>query len=454
MTNKKRLIFILIFILNSNCSFDNKSGIWNGEREIERIGVLEEGQKNEANQASDTSFEQIYSSEDLFSKEISLTKNITLSNPKKNLSWEMSSLNYQNFLGNIYLSGTDNIFLKEKIGKNKFSTPKIISSPLIVKENIIFSDNNGTIFNISQSGTINWKKNIYKKIYKKIYKNLVFTIYNNNIFVADNIGFIYSINLSNGNINWIKNHGIPLKSNIKVYENKIILINQENRILCLDVNDGRKLWDIRSVSSFIKLQNFLSSSISKKGELVTINSSGELMKINIADGRMLWAFNTLGSALLHDADFFKSSKIVISGDNIILSIKSSIFSYDLASGFNNWKQDVSTIGTPIIDGSNIFVVTDNGFFVIINNENGKIISSSNILKVLKNKKRKTRITGYIMGSGKIYSTTANGFLIVSSATSGKVEYFTKIGDPITSSPVIGEGNLYILTKNSRILGYN
>ena len=178
------------------------------------------------------------------------------------------------------------------------------------------------------------------------------------------------------------------------------------------------------------------------------------MKINVSDGKVFWAFNTLGSALLHDADFFKSSKIVINEDNIILSIKSSLFSYDLVSGFNNWKQDVSTAGTPIVDGDNIFVVTDNGFFVIIDKDSGKILSSSNILLVLKNKKRKTRITGYIMGSGKIYSTTANGFLIVSSATSGKAEYFTKIGDPITSSPVINEGNLYILTKNSRIIGYN
>ena len=59
-----------------------------------------------------------------------------------------------------------------------------------------------------------------------------------------------------------------------------------------------------------------------------------------------------------------------------------------------------------------------------------------------------------MGSGKIYSTTSNGFLIVSSASSGKAEYFTNIKDPITSSPIISNGNLYVLTKNSRIIGFN
>ncbi len=447
MNKKKNLIFFLIFIFLINCSFDNKTGIWSGsEKEKKRISNLEKEESG--------SFEYIYSSEDVFSKEISLSSEINISNPINNLSWEMSSLNYQNFLGNIYLSGVNNIFLKKKIGKNKFSTPKIISSPLIFKNDIIFTDNNGTIFSVDQSGEINWKKNIYRKIYKKIYKSLVFSIYQNSLYIADNIGFIYSINLKNGKLNWIKNHGIPLKSNIKIYKNKIFLINQDNRILCLHSEDGTKIWDVRSVSSFIKIQNFLSLAITNQDELIVINSAGDLLKLNINNGKVSWSFNTLETPLLHDADFFRSSRIVISENNIIFSVKSSILSYDLNTGYNNWKQEVSTINTPIVDKKNIFIVTDNGYFVVLNGDNGKIISSKNILKILKKSKRETKITGFVMGSGKIYSTTANGYLIVSSAVSGKVESFKKIGDPIMSSPIIVDGKLYILTGNSRIVGFN
>ena len=90
----------------------------------------------------------------------------------------------------------------------------------------------------------------------------------------------------------------------------------------------------------------------------------------------------------------------------------------------------------------------------MNLDNGEIISSVNILKILKKKKQKTKVVGFIMGSGKIYTTTLNGYLIVSSAISGKAEYFKKIGDPITSAPIINNGKLYILTKNSRIFGFN
>ena len=446
----KNLIFFLIFILLSSCSFDNKTGIWGGnEKEKQKISDISKNQQKKI-----ININTIYSPESIYSKEVSLTKNIRISTPKKNLSWKMSSLNHQNFLGNIYLSGVNKIFLKKKIGKNKFPKSKIISSPLVFENNIFFSDNRGTIFSIDQNGIINWKKNIYKKVDKKVYKNLVFSIYQNNVYVADNIGFVYSININDGKLNWIKNHVIPLKSNIKVFNNKIFLINQDNRIFCLNTKDGSKSWDIISVPSFIKLQNLLSIAISKQEYIVTINSSGDLLKVNSRDGRMVWSLNILESTLAHATDFFKTSKIVLTEDSIIFSSKSSIYSYDLNNGYINWKQEVSSVGAPIIDGSNIFILTENGYFVIIDKDKGKIISSTNILEILKKRKQATRIVGFIMGSGKIYSVTANGYLIVSSPISGKVEYFIEIGDPVTSSPIINNGKLYILTKNSRIIGFN
>ena len=449
MNKKKKLIFFLVLILLVNCSFDNKTGIWSGDKdEKRRISELEK------KQSRTISTDTIYSSENIYSEEKTLVKKISLSIPKKNLSWEMSGLNHQNFLGNIYLSGIDNTFLKKKIGKNKFSSSRITASPLIYKNNIFLSDDNGTIFNIDQSGKINWKKNIYKKIYNKIYKNLTFSIYKKDIYVADNIGFIYAIALDSGKLVWIKNHGIPLKSKIKIFDNQIFLINQDNRLLSFSTKDGSMIWNIRSISSFIKSQNFLSLALTKQGDVIASNSSGELLKVNSVNGDVDWSLNTLGSMLAHATDFFRSSDIVIINENIIFSTQSSIFSYNLNNGYTNWEIDVSAISIPIIDGKNIFFVTENGYFVIINMDTGKIISSTNILKILKKKNQFTKITGFIMGSGKIYSVTLNGYLIVSSASSGKVENFKKIGSPITSTPIINNGKLFIYTENSRILGFD
>ena len=450
MVKEFRILFsFLIFIFLTNCSFDNKTGIWSSEEnEKKRISIIEKQQKKILNTV------KLYSSESNYNKEIHGKNKIDLTKAKKNTEWKMSGMNLQNFLGNIYLQGTKDIFLKKKIGKNKFSLSKNLISPIISNNNIIFSDDRGNIFNITRHGKVIWKKNIYKKLYKKIYKVISLAIYKNSVFVSDNIGFIYKLNIKDGKTIWIKNHGIPIKSDIKLFEEKIYLINQDNRLICLNTNDGSLLWNSRSIGSFIKSQHLLSLAISKKKDLIILNSSGDLVKLKSSTGQIYWTLSTLGSLYAHDTDFFKSSKIVLIDNEIVFSTDTSTFSFNLTNGQLNWEIDVGSTNIPIIDKNNIFVLTNNGYFLNLERKTGNIIWSTNILKILKKKKQNTNVTGFVLGSGKIYATTNNGYLIISSADSGKVESFKKIGDPIYAPPIIHNGALFILTQNSRIFGLN
>ena len=448
MINLRYLIFFLIlklFFLTS-CSFDKKTGIWTGdEKELKRIEELEKASKG-------NKFKIFSGLEDSI-KEVSATKSISLGPPQKNSSWIMSGLNIQNSSGNLYLEGIKNKFLKKRIGKNKFDVFQKMHSPLFFENNIILSDDKGTIYRINKRGKVYWKNNIYKKIYKKLYKNLAFTLHNNYIYIVDNIGFLYVLDLNNGAVIWKKNIEIPIKSNIKVFNNKIYIINQDNTILCLSIEDGSKIWEVRTVKTFIKSQNLLGLSVSEKGNLIIINSAGNVLKINSNNGRVLWTMNSLISLSAFESDFFKSSDIVINNNDVIFSNILSTFSINLDDGHLNWINKIKSSTTPIVDKENIFLVTDNGFFVNLDKKTGKIIWANNILKSLKKRKQQTGISGFVMGSGKIYITTLNGYLIICSATNGIVEYNKKIAKSINTAPIISNGELYILTSSSKILGF-
>ncbi len=450
MNKINKFFFItLICIYTSSCSFDKKTGIWDsGKKEKERIAALE----NEQNKIKDKT--KIYSSNKTTLKEVKASQSIILNKPYSINEWKMPGQNLQNYISNIYLSGIENRFLKKKIGKNKFSISQVSSSPLYFDENIIITDDVGSIYSVHKSGKKNWKKNIYKKVYKKIYKNLSTFIHKDKIFIADNIGFIYSINLSDGKLNWIKNHGVPIKSNIKVFDNRIFVVNQDNRLIAFNTEDGAKIWDVRSISTFIKSQYFLSLATTQSGDIVMVTSSGDLMKIQGKNGTPEWSQNVTSVASTYSNDFFKSSDVLIDDDTIFFSTASSIYSFNLTNGYLNWQKEVSSSRTPIVNGNYIFIVSENGYFLCLDKKTGKIIWSTNTLKVLKKKKQNTIVTGFILGSGKMYITTLNGFLIVCSANNGSIKYFKSLGDTITAPPIIVDSSLYILTKDSKILGYN
>ena len=105
----KFLIFFLIFISFTSCSFSNKAGIWReGEKEKSRIAELEKEQKRQ------TEIIKVYTSDTISLEEIPAVKSVSLTEPKTNSSWKMSGLNLQNFVGNIHLPGINNNFLKKK----------------------------------------------------------------------------------------------------------------------------------------------------------------------------------------------------------------------------------------------------------------------------------------------------------------------------------------------------
>ena len=65
----------------------------------------------------------------------------------------------------------------------------------------------------------------------------------------------------NGKLFWIKNYGIPFKSQIKISNDKIYLIDQDNKFVCFDTEKGSQVWNLDDKPSFIKSQKYLGLSL-------------------------------------------------------------------------------------------------------------------------------------------------------------------------------------------------
>ena len=117
----------------------------------------------------------------------------------------------------------------------------------------------------------------------KLAKSLdeVASISNDILYIADNLGYIYALDLLSKNIIWAKNFGIPFRSNLIAVENQIFLANQDNKIYSLDRFTGEIKWNFPTSESLLK-STFINSIIADtvKKNLFFLNNAGELYSIN------------------------------------------------------------------------------------------------------------------------------------------------------------------------------
>ena len=229
-----------IFLSLISCSFDNKSGIWKNENRKVR---------KEENPYID--FKKITSINESF-KEIILYENdkdLTLSQIKNNENWKDVFFHMSNNYDNFSYTNSNNLIFKSK----RISKTKINKDILFEEGNVIISDEKGNIiiFSLDENKILR-KYNFYKKRFKNLKKKLNLIVENNIIYVTDNIGFFYAYDYQKNKIIWAKNYKIPFKSNIKIYDNKILTSNQNNNFYFFNKNNGEVLRLIPTEETLVK----------------------------------------------------------------------------------------------------------------------------------------------------------------------------------------------------------
>ena len=72
---------------------------------------------------------------------------------------------------------------------------------------------------------------------------------NNEILVvSDNIAKVYAIKIDTGELLWTKTNSAPFNSQIKIYDNKVYVVDFNNTLKCFSVEDGSLVFEFLLVS--------------------------------------------------------------------------------------------------------------------------------------------------------------------------------------------------------------
>ncbi len=328
-----------------------------------------------------------------------------------------------------------------------FNQPELI---FLKDESIIFFDGKGSIFKVNKDLKEIWKVNHYTKKEQKLKPIIYFAQKDEKLIIADNLSKIFLINLKDGNlINSIESN-TGFNSNIKVSNEKFFILDFDNTIRCFSTKDGSELWNFDTENPFIKSKKKLSLII--KGELVFfINSIGDLTALNVNNGSLFWQTPTQSNIIYQDAFTLENSDLVFANDSIFFSNnKNELFSIDARTGVINWKQTVNSSLTPTIFQNLVFVVSNEGYLFVVDNNSGNIIRITNMLKNVKDKKNQIKPSGFLIAGNKIYLSLNNGRLIKADLSTGVEETIKKISNSKILRPNIFRENMYLLKNNAII----
>ncbi len=436
----KLLKVIIIFLILTHCSFDNKSGIWQDEdTNINKNSVIFKDFKNV--NIIKKSFKKIIP----IKKDFKFKKNTSY----KNYDWHDIYFSQSNNLKNFAYGESFNLISKSR----KLTKYKIDNYFLVKNNNAIITDQKGNIiiFSIDKNKII-YKFNFYKKKYKKTQKKLNIIVNNNLLYVSDNLGYLYVLDLEKNKILWAKKYEIGFRSNIKIYKNKLATSNINNKLFYINKNNGQVLTILPTEETLIK--NDFKNNLSLNDNLLFfINTFGTLYAINNDNMKILWFINLNQSLNLDPSNIFNGNQIVNHKDKLVVSTNEFTYIIDQKNGSTLHKKNFSSGLRPIILNDNLFIITRNNFLISLNINTGQIIYSYDLslktAKFLDNQKKKFYVKNFMFLNGKIVVFFENSYISILNIY-GEVEQMRRLPSKINSFPIIINRSLLYLDERKKL----
>ena len=433
-----KLIFLFIFIIISACSLNSQSKFWTKSKEVT---------KDNNNLNNKVKKQEIFKKEKILKKEFN-----------KNLKIKINSNSASNYKNNINSNNSGLVNFSGELKRSsryKFSKIKNFYQyePELIFDgsNLIFFENKGTILKFNENSKLVWKKNFYLKQEKKLNPVLQFASNDKYLIVADNLAKYFMLDKENGELIWSKNNSAPFNSQIKIFKDKFFIIDFDNTLRCFSLKNGNELWNVKTQNSLIRSQKKLSMVI-VDSVIFFNNSNGDISSVNLNNGELLWQFPTQNSLVYESAFSLETSEIVTDGKALYFSNnKNQFYSIDLSTGSLNWKTKVNSNLKPTVIENIIFTVSIEGYLILIDRKNGNIIRITDVFDYFKTKKRNLiKPTGFIVGLDSVYLSTDNGRLLVVDNSSGKIVSAIKIDGEKILRPAVMNDSLFVVKDNSII----
>ncbi len=281
----------------------------------------------------------------------------------------------------------------------------------------------------------------------------------NLLFVADNLGYVYCFDYQKKILLWAKNYKIPFFSNIKIKNNIIFLVNENNDFLALKSSSGDLIWDFDTDKNLLQT-NFKNNLAIEQDNIYLLNNNGSLYSLKLNNAQLNWILSFKEIIGGESSNLFYAFPLIINSEDLLVSTNKSISLYNRQTATMKWKIDIALKIQPIFSKDFIFLFSDENFITCVNSNNGKILWSRDFFALLRERfdNSKSDKIGEIIdlkiADNKIFLFTNNSNVIQMDPFTSKIISVNNISSKITSNPLFLNESFYFLDKKNRFIEIN
>ena len=291
----------------------------------------------------------------------------------------------------------------------------------------------------------------YKNVKRLWHKSLKGGIYStpvtdgSSLYIGDDVGVMYSLNLKDGTTNWTFDTGMRIVGSPAVSDGVVVFGSANYNIYGLDTKTGKELWHIATN------QAVMGAATIHDGVAYIGGGDGRMFAIDIHTGEVQWAFGELKNYVL--------TRPLVYNDKLYFGTWDTYFyALNLADGSLVWKWNNGRSNPklspasvwPVAANGRIFITAPDRYFTCLDAETGEQIWRTNEYKV--------RETVGLSEDGKtIYSKCMWDTIVALDATTNDVQVrwvsnaeFGYEHNP--AMPLEKDGTLWVSTKNGLLLG--
>ena len=291
----------------------------------------------------------------------------------------------------------------------------------------------------------------YKNVRRLWHKSLKGGIYStpvtdgSSLYIGDDVGVMYSLNLKDGTTNWTFDTGMRIIGSPAVSDGVVVLGSANYNIYGLDTKTGKELWHIATN------QAVMGAATIHDGVAYIGGGDGRMFAIDIYSGEVKWAFDELKNYVLTRPLVYNDKLYFGTWDThfYALNLADGSLAWKWNNGRSNPKLSPASVW-PVAANGRIFITAPDRYFTCLDAETGEQIWRTNEYKV--------RETVGLSEDGKtIYSKCMWDTIVALDATTNDVQVrwvsnaeFGYEHNP--AMPLEKDGTLWVSTKNGLLLG--